>query len=179
MLDILDDTHRILRAKCTPVPSPYTEEDKAKLKEMAEYLRLSQDEEYAKKNNVRAGVGLAAPQIGLDKRMFAIYLTDGDKTYQYGLINPQIVRTSVKRAYLQGGEGCLSVPEPHEGLVMRYYKVVMTAFDVFQDKEITVTAYGYLAIALQHEYDHLDGVLFYDHIDKKDPYKIDLNAVAC
>jgi peptide deformylase len=177
MLKIYDDKEKILRTKCEEVSFPYSEEDKKTLKDMVEYLRLSQDEEYAKKNNLRSGVGLAAPQIGINKRMFAIYLDDAGKHYEYGLINPVILRTSVKRSYLAGGEGCLSVIQPHEGLVMRYYKTVIKGYDVLTEKDVTITAFGYLSIAIQHEYDHLDGVLFYDHINSKDPFHKDLGAV--
>jgi peptide deformylase len=177
MLKIFDDTDKILRTKCQEVNLPYSEEDKNLLKEMVNYLKMSQDDEYAKANNIRAGIGLAAPQVGVAKRMFAIYMEDGGQLYQYALINPKILRTSLKRAYLQGGEGCLSVPVQHEGLVMRYYKIVMSAYDVLQEKDVVITAYGYVAIAIQHEYDHLDGILYYDHINKSNPFKTDLGAV--
>ncbi|MCI2069133.1 MAG: peptide deformylase [Bacilli bacterium] len=177
MLKILDDKNKMLRTVCEEVKKPYSAEDFSTLKEMVGFLSLSQDPEYAEKNHLQAGIGLAAPQIGLAKRMFAIYLTENDVLYKYGLINPTILRTSLKQAYMSGGEGCLSVKEKHLGLVMRYYKVVMAGYDVFEQKDITITAYGYLAIALQHEFDHLNGVLYYDHIDKKDPLKVSLGAV--
>lgn len=176
MFKILSDKDPILRTKCENFSSPYKQEDIQLLKDMVNYLKLSQDDEYASKNNIQAGVGLALPQIGVTKRGFAIYLTDNDQTYQFGLINPKILRTSVKLAYLAGGEGCLSVPKKHEGLVYRYNKVVLQAYDVFLEKEITITAYGYLAICIQHEYDHLDGILYYDRIDKKEPFKINQDA---
>lgn len=177
MFKIYTDKDKCLRTKCEDFKTPITEEDKKLLSDMVEYLKLSQDDEYAKKNNIEPGVGLALPQIGVTKRGFAIYLTDKDKTYKYGFINPKILRTSVKKAYLGGGEGCLSVKKKHEGFVYRYNKVVLSGFDVFSNKEIEITAYGYLAICIQHEYDHLDGVLYYDHIDKKDPFKKDPTAV--
>ena len=60
---------------------------------------------------------------------------------------------------------------------MRYNKVVMEAYDVVTDSTITLQAYGYLAIALQHEYDHLEGILFYDRINKKDPFKVEFGAI--
>lgn len=176
MFKILSDKDPSLRTKCKEFSSPYTQEDIKLLKDMVEYLKLSQDDEYAKKHNIQAGVGLALPQIGITKRGFAIYLIDNDQVYQYGLINPKILRTSVKLAYLAGGEGCLSVVKKHEGLVYRYNKVVLQAYDVFLEKEITITAYGYLAICIQHEYDHLDGILYYDHINKNEPFKINPDA---
>ena len=176
MFQIVDDTHASLRQKSVEV-NPIDEETKKIVLEMVDYLKKSQDEEYASKHNIRAGVGLAAPQIGINKRMFAIYLNDGDKVHEYGLINPKILRTSVKKCYLAGGEGCLSVNKEHQGLIMRYNKVVMEAYDVVTDSMITLQAYGYLAIALQHEYDHLEGILFYDRINKKDPFKVEFGAI--
>lgn len=54
----------------------------------------------------------------------------------------------------------------------------MSGFDILTMKEVEITAYGYFAIVLQHEYDHLDATLYYDRIDKRDPYKEDPNAIA-
>lgn len=177
MLQILDDKHKCLRQKCEEVKMPISDEDRDLLLEMVDYLKLSQDDEYAQKHNIKPGVGLAAPQIGVTKRMFAIYLNDGRAIRQFGLVNPKILRTSVKKCYLSGGEGCLSVPHDHRGYVPRYYKVVISGYDVLTKEDITLTAYGYLAIALQHEYDHLDGILYYDHIDKKNPFKVEPGSV--
>ena len=93
------------------------------------------------------------------------------------LINPRIISESVKQVYLSGGEGCLSVDNEHQGYVYRKYKILVKAYDVKQQKETVITARGYEAIVLQHEIDHLNGVLFYDHIDKKDPFKLIPDAV--
>ncbi len=178
MLHIFTDKDKVLRTKCSEFPKPYTKEDKDLLIEMVNYLKLSQDDEYAKQHNIQSGIGLACPQIGVSKRGFAIYLTDNNKTYQYALLNPVILKTSVKRAYLNGGEGCLSVKKKHPGLTMRYYKVVLQGYDALTEKEVTITAFGYLAICIQHEYDHLDGILYYDRFDKNDPFKIENGAVS-
>ena len=178
MFKILDDKHPSLRKVCTPFEEPYQEEDKKLLKNMVEYLKLSQDDAYASSHNIRPGVGLALPQIGITKRGFAIYMEDNGQVYRFGLINPVILRTSLKKAYLQSGEGCLSVPKDHPGLVMRYNKIVLRAYDVFEEKEIDITAFGYLAICLQHELDHLDGILYYDHINKQEPFKLESNSIA-
>lgn len=174
---IYDDHHQVVRTKCQEFEEPIKEENIQLLKDMCEYLKLSQDDEYASKHNLRPGVGLACPQIGISKRGFAVYLEDEKTTYKFGLINPKIIRTSVKKCYLGSGEGCLSVNVSHPGYVMRYNKVVIEGFEVFQNRKVTITAYGYLAICIQHEYDHLDGILFYDHIDKKEPFKIEENAI--
>lgn len=167
---IIDDKQKVLHTTCEPVELPVSDDIRNKLLEMVEYLKNSQDEEFAEKNNIRSGVGLAAPQIGILKRFFAIYYVNSEnEVIQYGLVNPKIVSCSVKKCALASGEGCLSVKQDHDGLVYRYYKIVLKAFDVIQNKEITISAKGYDAIVLQHEFDHLNGILYYDRINKDHP----------
>ena len=169
-LKIVKDSNPIMRKKSLPVDLPLSKEDKDTLDNMLNYLKLSQDEEYAKKHNIRSGVGLAAIQIGLLKRMFVIYYENQDnEIVQYQLVNPKIIETSIRKCALSNGEGCLSVDKDYKGLSHRYYKIKMTAFDALANQDITITARGFDAIVLQHEYDHLDGIFFYDRIDKKNP----------
>ena len=168
-LKIVKDSNPIMRKKSLPVELPLSNKDKETLNEMLEYLKRSQDEEYAKKHNIQAGVGMAAIQIGLLKRMFVIYYQTEDGPVQYQLVNPQIIETSIKKCALEGGEGCLSVPDHHEGLVHRYYKIKMKAYDALTDENIIISAMGYDAIVLQHEYDHLDGKFYYDRINPTRP----------
>ena len=168
-LKIVKDNNPIMRRKSLPVDLPLSAEDKKTLDEMLEYLKLSQDEDYAAKHNIRAGVGIAAIQIGLLKRMFCIYYETEDGIVQYQLVNPKIIEYSVKKCALQNGEGCLSVDGEHPGLSHRYYKIKMAAFDALTNQDIVITARGFDAIVLQHEYDHLDGKFFYDRIDKNNP----------
>ena len=168
-LKIVKDNNPIMRQKSLPVSLPLSAEDKKTLDDMLEYLKLSQDEEYATKHNIRAGVGIAAIQIGLLKRMFCIYYETENGIVQYQLVNPKIVEYSVKKCALSNGEGCLSVDGEHPGLSHRYYKIKMTAFDALTNQDIVITARGFDAIVLQHEYDHLDGKFFYDRIDKNNP----------
>lgn len=99
------------------------------------------------------GVGLAAPQIGVSKRIVVIDVGDGI----YELINPVIVK---KEGSVVGGEGCLSVPD-YEGEVERA-EYVECEFNDRTGKRMLLQAHGLLAIAIQHELDHLDGVLFID-----------------
>lgn len=172
VFDIVTDK-KFLHEKCDEVTFPVSKEDKELLFDMVEYLKVSQNDELAEKYNIRPGVGLAANQIGLKKRMIAIYFVDEKETvYQYGLVNPKIISYSVKQCCLDSGEGCLSVPKDVEGYVYRYYKITVKGYDVLTDKEVTIKARGYLAIILQHELDHLDGMLYTDRIDKKDPFKV-------
>ena len=114
-LKIVKDSNPIMRQKSQPVPLPLSQEDKETLDEMLKYLKLSQDEEYATKHNLRPGVGIAAIQIGLLKRMFCVYYETEDGVVQYQLVNPKIIEYSVKKCALKDGEGCLSVDGEHKG----------------------------------------------------------------
>ena len=169
-IKIIKDSNPIMRKRSLPVEMPLSKEDKETLDAMLDHLKKSQDEEYAKRHHIRAGVGMAAIQIGLLKRMFVIYFIDEEgKEVAYQLVNPQIVESSVKKAALQGGEGCLSVDNQHDGLVHRSYKIRIKAYDALVGQDIEISAKGYEAIVLQHEYDHLNGMFFYDRIDKMHP----------
>ena len=164
---IFKDSNPIMRKKSLPVTLPLSKEDKDTLDFMLDYLKKSQDEEYAKKHNIRAGVGIAAIQIGLLKRMFVIYYETEDGPVQYQLVNPKMLETSVKKCAIEAGEGCLSVDKDHPGLVHRHFKIKMSAYDALTNSDIVITASGFDAVVLQHEYDHLDGLFYYDHIDPK------------
>ncbi|MGM9873462.1 MAG: peptide deformylase [Bacilli bacterium] len=169
---IIKDTNPKIRKKSVEVSLPLSKEDQDTLDFMLDYLKKSQDEEYAAKRNIRPGVGLAAPQLGILKRMFVVYFYNADeKLYEYQLVNPKIVSNSVKKCALEAGEGCLSVEKEHQGLVHRYEKIVLKAYDALAKKDVTLTLEKYPAVVFQHEYDHLDGILFYDRIDKNKPFE--------
>lgn len=175
---IVLDSNPVLRKKCEPVSFPLREEDKNTIKNLLKYVRDSRDEELAEKENLQPAVGIAAPQIGISKQMTAIVVDieqkDGSfKTVELALINPRIISHSVKKAALEFGEGCLSVREKHEGLVPRYKRIRIRAYDYIQEKEIDIRLKDYLAIIVQHEIDHLNGILFYDHINKANPWYSD------
>ena len=171
-LKIVKDSNPIMRKRSLPVDMPLSKEDKELLDDMLDYLKKSQDDNYAKKHNIRAGVGMAAIQVGVLKRMFVIYYTGAnEQVIQYQLVNPKIIEESLRKCALENGEGCLSVDNDHKGLVHRNYKIVMTAYDALQDKNIVITAREYDAIVLQHEYDHLEGLFYYDRIDVNNPNK--------
>lgn len=99
------------------------------------------------------GVGLAAPQVGVSKRIVVIDVGDG----LYELINPVIVK---KEGQVLGSEGCLSVPD-YEGEVERA-EYVECEFTDKTGQRMLLSASGLLAICIQHELDHLDGILFID-----------------
>lgn len=169
--DILDESDKRLRTVSKEVVFPLTEKDKETIKLMLKYLHDSQNEELAEKYNLRPGMGLAAIQVGVAKRYFVVTDDLGDgKLEDYILVNPKIISNSVEKIYVESGEGCLSVNRPVDGIVPRYARVTMEAYDM-EGRKIHVRAREDLAIAMQHELDHLNGILFTDHIDKKEPYK--------
>jgi len=106
------------------------------------------------------GVGLAAPQIGVHLRVVTIDISAKDDQPELIIaINPVIVHADGE-SYEE--EGCLSVPK-YAANVRRHARVVVTALNL-EGEEITFRAEGLLAIAFQHEIDHLDGILFIDQI---------------
>ena len=172
---VVKDNNPIMRQKSLPVELPLSVEDREILDTMLDYIKKSQDDDYAKKHNIRAGIGMAAIQIGILKRMFVIYYEREEGPVQYQLVNPKIIEYSFRKCALKDGEGCLSVDGEHPGYAHRYYKIKMEAYDALTDQEIIITARGFDAIVLQHEYDHLDGKFFYDRIDPTRPNQVLMN----
>jgi peptide deformylase len=176
MLRIVKDNATSIRSPSKEVTLPLEAKDKALLDEMLQYLVDSQNPEIREKNpKLREGIGLAAPQVGVNKRMLVIsYPLDEEKKdiLQYELVNPKIVVSSLKKCYLIGGEGCLSVDKPHPGKVYRDYRITVKAYNALLSENVLIKAEGYDAVVLQHEIDHLDGILFYDHIDPADPERV-------
>ncbi len=172
---IIIDPNPVLRAKAKPVSFPMSDADKKTLLKMLQYVRDSQDDEVALANNLQPAVGIAAPQIGISKSMFAVsvYLPVGEDDFvlhEYALVNPKMISHSEKKAALASGEGCLSIKDEYEGLIPRYQRIKIKAYDLLQDKEVVLQFSNYLGIVVQHEMDHLKGVLFYDYIDKDNPW---------
>jgi len=171
MEDIIRDGHPTLRKVAAEVAMPPSEEDKGILSNLLEYVINSQNSEIASEYRLRPGIGLAAPQINVSKRMIAVHLTDDKGTlYSYALFNPKIISHSVEKAYLQSGEGCLSVDEAIPGYVPRYARVTVKGINL-AGEEVKIRLKGLPAICFQHEIDHLNGIMFYDYIDKQDPFK--------
>jgi len=106
------------------------------------------------------GVGLAAPQVGVSLRVVVIQLPDNEPMV---IINPEIVKRSGEREVL---EGCLSVPG-YSGHIKRSISVTVKGWDR-RGKPFRIKGIGLLAQALEHELDHLDGVLFIDHVESPD-----------
>ncbi|TFB14047.1 peptide deformylase [Filobacillus milosensis] len=178
MDDIVREGAPVLREKAEEVNLPASNDDNETLQEMLQFIKNSQDDEIAKKYNLRPGVGLAAPQIGISKRMLAVHFTDfNEKEYSMGLFNPRIVSHSVEKTYLQNGEGCLSVDRDVPGIVPRYARITIQATNL-DGEQVKFRLKGYAAIVLQHEIDHLDGIMFYDHIDEQQPFQPPENSTA-
>ena len=174
--DILDEKDKRLRNISKEVQFPLTKKDKELIDTMIEYLKNSQIDELAEKYDLRPGMGMSAIQLGVAKRFFVVVNElsdpeDVEKEFEtYVLINPKIISNSMEQIYVTDGEGCLSVNRPVEGIVPRYARVTMEAYDM-EGRKINVRAREELAICFQHELDHLNGILFTDHIDPKNPYK--------
>lgn len=107
------------------------------------------------------GVGLAANQVGLPYRLFVINPAGekGDTEWELVLINPEITS---RRGTVEGEEGCLSVPEVY-GDVARSEEIVVDAFDL-KGQGFELTLKDFPARVVQHEYDHIDGVMFFDKL---------------
>ena len=123
--------------------------------------------ETMKKND---GIGLAAVQIGVLKRIIVIVHEYADgKFNNYVVVNPKIISHSEEMVALDTGEGCLSVNREVDGHVPRYARATISGFTPDGEK-IKIRAREELSVAFQHEIDHLNGILFYDRINKKKPF---------
>ena len=126
----------------------------------AELFTLSED--MIETTLAAPGVGLAANQIGISRRIFVVNMgAETDKDNLVTLINPEI--TAIEGSEL-GEEGCLSIPDV-VAKVNRATQVEIKAVDL-NGKDVRYEASGFLARALQHEMDHLNGILFWDSLGK-------------
>ena len=150
LLDILLYPHSSLKRKSVPVKETGPEIDSL-LDDMAETMRAAD------------GVGLAAPQVGRNIRALVVDVprAEGEERDFLELLNPQVVFSS---GFQSGTEGCLSVPG-FFAEVRRKSDVRVSALDR-KGRRFTVEAGGMLSRVLQHEIDHLDGILFFDRLGK-------------
>ena len=146
ILDVVKLGQDILREKSEPIPE-VTDEIRILAEDMFETM-IATD-----------GVGLAGPQIGKNIRIF-VAIADDDVRRVF--INPQIIKTSEELSDYD--EGCLSIPQVYE-TIRRPAKVTVQAINE-HGKPFTLEADGLLARIIQHEYDHLEGILFIDRGDK-------------
>jgi peptide deformylase len=170
MKDVIREGNPTLTRRADEVVVPLTNDTKKVLTEMMEFLINSQDPEKGEELGLRPGVGLAAPQIDISKRMIAVLTGDerDEKFYKLLLVNPKIISHSEALTYLPGGEGCLSVDRETTGLVPRYKKIRVRAYHYIPEKDelrkVEIRVSGYVAIVLQHEIDHLNGVLYVEKL---------------
>lgn len=170
-LKILDEKAKILRTVSKEVTFPLDKEDIKTINDAITLLKLSQDDDIAEKYDLRAGMGLAFIQLGIPKRIFVIANKNDDDSFEeHIIINPKILSQSEELIYVGEGEGCLSVNRPVEGIIPRCARINVEYNDI-NGKKKTIRVREEIAIAFQHEIDHLNGILFVDKIDKKNPYK--------
>ena len=170
-IKILDEKEKIIHKVSKEVTFPLDDETKKLIDDVIEFLEMSQIDEYIEKYELRPGWGLAFPQMGILKRIFVLAEeTEEEKFNVYVVINPEVVSKSEEMVYIAEGEGCLSVNRPTTGIVPRHARMTVKAYDV-DGNPYTIRVREELAVGFQHEMDHLDGILFVDKIDKKDPFK--------
>ncbi len=169
-LNILDEKDKRLRLISKDASLPLSNEYRKLIQHMIDELTYSQIEELAEKYDLRPGMGLAFPQIGINERIIVIvHEVEEGKFDNYVVVNPKIVSTSSEMIAAEAGEGCLSVNRDVEGHVKRHARVTVEGYDV-DGKKIRIRAREELSLAFQHEIDHLNGILFYDRIDKNKPF---------
>lgn len=177
MSDFVSENSELLRQVMEPVSFPLSDDDRKLIEDMRQYLVQSQNEELAAKYGLKPGVGLAAPQIGYNKQIFVVYVEEYDENgNQIGpsldqiFINPKIISHSVQQVALKEGEACLSVPREVPGFVPRSKRITIKFQDLdgnYQEKKFK----DFEAIVVQHEADHLKGIMFYDHINEEEPWQ--------
>jgi peptide deformylase len=185
MADIIREGNPTLRAHASDVTLPLSKEDLLLGEKMLEFLHNSQDEEIAEELELRGGVGLAAPQLDISKRIIALLVPNASKKDEEGneiapaepyslaqvMYNPKVLAESVQTAALSEGEGCLSVDRDVPGYVVRKARVTVDYIDKNGESQ-RVKLRGYNAIVVQHEIDHTNGIMFFDRIDPDDPWKM-------
>lgn len=174
MKDIVRDGNKVLRKQSEKVKFPLSDEDRKLADDLMEYLEVSQNPKLCAKYKLRAGVGLAAPQVGVSKMMASVLVPndfedDSKPLFKDVIINPVILSNSVQRCAISEGEGCLSVDRDVPGFIHRSARITLQYQDI-NGKEHKIRLKNYPAIVCQHEIDHLHGMLFYDHIDKNNPF---------
>lgn len=181
MKDIIREGHPSLREVAQEVTLPLSDEDILLGEKMMQFLKHSQDPVMAEKLQLRGGVGLAAPQVNVSRRIIAVLVPNPEDengnppkeayALQEIMYNPKIISHSVQEAAIEGGEGCLSVDRPVEGYVVRHARITVSYTDKNNQPQ-TVKLKGFNAIVVQHEIDHINGIMFYDRIDPEHPLAI-------
>ncbi len=170
------NNNKLLRTKSLKISFPISSKHHKLFKDMIKYVNDSTDLNKAKKNKLLPAIGISAIQVGFSIKAFYAHL---EKTnFKIFMINPIIVNKSIIMCHLEHGEGCLSVPEKTNGLTNRYLKITIKGFEYFSKKTIEKEFSGLEAIIIQHELDHLNGMLYIDKlIPKEDPLRLLNNSI--
>lgn len=181
MDDIIREGNPTLRAVAEDVTFPLSDQEIILGEKMLQFLHHSQDPVMAEKLGLRGGVGLAAPQLDISKRIIAVLVPNLEDangnppkeaySLQEVMYNPKVVAHSVQDAALGDGEGCLSVDRNVPGYVVRHARVTVEYFTKDGEKK-RIKLKGYNSIVVQHEIDHTNGIMFYDHINPNNPFEI-------
>lgn len=181
MDDIIREGNPTLRDVAEDVTFPLSDQEIILGEKMMQFLHHSQDPVMAEKLGLRGGVGLAAPQLDISKRIIAVLVpnpedADGNPpkeaySLQEVMYNPKVVAHSVQDAALGDGEGCLSVDRNVPGYVVRHARVTVEYFTKDGEKK-RIKLKGYNSIVVQHEIDHTNGIMFYDRINPNNPFEI-------
>lgn len=164
-----------MKSKIITTPNPKLRQKSEKVREITPEIQeiisnmIKASIDWENEHEFEISAALAAPQMGYGHRIIVVREDMGDKKNAsfIALINPEIVKNEGK--IVKDYEGCLSVPRVY-GMVPRYNKTRLKA-QLEDGTEVRLKASGFLARTLQHEIDHLDGVLFIDHIkDDKDAF---------
>ena len=144
----------VLKAHSEAVTLPLTQENKDLLNDMYAYV----------KNPDNGAVGLAAPQFGINVRMFVVYHKRSDgSVFNLKMVNPRIIKNTTQVYQVPNGEACLSEPDIRV-FVNRCKAVTLLGYDAITNKNVCLRLSGYEAAVVQHELDHLDGVLLHDYL---------------
>ncbi len=162
------DDNEILKKPCKNVKLPLDEEDELAIDKMMSYIDACYDGK-SLQYKIRDGIGMTANQIGYNKNLIYIHFDEGKTEHKYLLANAKIIEESSSIQYISNGEGCLSVKEDVEGIVPRKEFIKVMAYDLLNNKDVIINASGLLAICLQHEIDHSNGMLYHDRINKLNP----------
>lgn len=169
-VNIIKLPNKTLREKSVDVILPLCKEDELLAEKMIYHVVDSTKEDTI----FRPAVGVAAVQYGVLKRMFFVHILDSENNVVFSdvIINPKVIAKSDGLISLKQGEGCLSVKENspnQDGFIKRSERIIVDAYSYNEKKIKRFDCKQFVAIVFQHELDHLEGILFIDHIDHKTP----------
>lgn len=153
-MEIIKYPNEILKKPCELVKTPLSEEDRNILTEMYRLLK-----------ETKSGVGLAAPQVGITKALIVVRIKDEKgKLFSLKLANPRILKVGTAKYKVPGGEICLSEPDIKAVEVERHKVILLTGYDDITGKYISMKLKNFVAAVIQHEFDHLNGILLHDYM---------------